>query len=134
MFGVVIVTHGNLAKGFRSAASMIVGTNNLPAIGLFPGHDLDYFEKEIRQAIETFKSESRDVLVFTDLMYGTPFNKVSMLMEELNFQHFTGVSLPVLLESLVMRQTSTLEDVVSMLESYVSSTFIHVNKFLEEGE
>ena len=132
MFGIVIITHGNLAKGFRSAATMIVGEKEISCIGLYPGHDLEYFERQVRTSIEEMKQKYQGVIVFTDLMYGTPFNKVSGLMEEIEFEHYTGTNLPILLEVMVKTETHSIKEVVEELDQYLSNIFIHVNKFLQE--
>lgn|SRR5690554_5454428 len=132
-FGVLIVTHGALSRGLRSASNMIIGKQFIPVVGLYPGHDLSLFEEEINEKLDDQIERFGSCLVLTDLFFGTPFNVVSRLMEEYDFHHYTGINLPLLIEILSLRTSSSLESVITFLEDHLSTTFIHVNDIAEEG-
>ncbi|MEY8292815.1 PTS sugar transporter subunit IIA [Carnobacteriaceae bacterium 52-44] len=127
MYGIMIVSHGMYAKGIVEASEMIVGNYGAEYSGLFPGSDLDYFEKEIRRKIENLKEKYGDVIIFTDMMGGTPFNVVCSLMEECDVLHFTGVNLPVLLEVVMARKSKNLEEIQIIIEKNKCKSIMCVN-------
>lgn len=132
MYGIVIVTHGLLAKGFVDAVKLIVGINDFPYTGLHEGHNLDYFEEDLENKIISQIEQYKEVIVLTDLMYGTPFNTVSRLMEKYNFLHITGINLPLLLEIVTSRGVLSLDEIKQRIEEEKNNAVICVNSLLEK--
>lgn len=132
---IIIASHGDLAKAFLDAAQMIVGPQEGTfAFGLYPEASLDCYEKDIFDKIKEFTEQGEDVLVFTDVFFGTPFNAVVHLMNHLKFYHFTGVSLPILLEVFSLKDSESTEDLCRHIVGKSGSVFVDVNSFLEEQE
>lgn len=118
MIGVLIVGHGGFPTGLLDAATMIMGQQEqVDAIGLQPEQGPEEFLEALRAKAEKVNS-GKGVLVLADLFGGSPANTSAYLMsdEELGFpvDVVTGVSLPMVLEALVVRSNMELADVVDV--------------------
>ena len=95
---VIVVSHGSYARGLVDTAQMIAGEQeDLEAFGLEPEESVDTLREKIRESIEQ-TSEGEEVLILTDLFYGSPFNTVISLMSEYDLYHVTGINLPLMME------------------------------------
>ena len=74
----------------------------LEAFGLEPEESVDTLREKIRESIEQ-TSEGEEVLILTDLFYGSPFNTVISLMSEYDLYHVTGINLPLMMEVVMGR-------------------------------
>lgn len=103
--GVVVVTHGQLARELVNAAETIVG--DLPqfaAVSIGWHDDVEDAREEIRRAIDRVRG-AEGVLLLTDMFGGTPANLgVTFLVQE-EVEVITGVNLPMLIK-LARLQTS----------------------------
>jgi len=108
MVGIIVVGHGEFAKGLSSAVEMIAGRQdeylNLSfSYGMTP----EQLKAEIKDAIEHLNTE-RGVLIFTDLMGGTPFKEsVEISLQYDNVKVITGTNTAMLLEAVLMRSAIT---------------------------
>ena len=85
---IIIVSHGDLSLAMLRSAEMIVGP--LPqaeAFGLQPAAETEQFLQQIEQAIAIAIDKKEEIVVFTDLFFGTPFNIVNRLYEKYSFLH-----------------------------------------------
>lgn len=114
MVGVIVVTHGNLASGLVDAARMIVGeTDQLETIGLMETEDIDGLMARIQEAISKVDS-GEGTLILVDLPGASPFNASARIaMQAETVRVVTGVNLPMLAELLVMREGSSLDELVA---------------------
>jgi PTS system mannose-specific IIA component len=97
MFGVVVVTHGQLATELVNAAETIVG--ELPrfiAVSIGWHEDTEDARKEIADAIARVKQDD-GVLILTDMFGGTPSN-LAMTFLGSDVEVITGVNLPLLIK------------------------------------
>ena len=100
---VIVVSHGSYARGLVDTAQMIAGEQeDLEAFGLEPEESVDTLREKIRESIEQ-TSEGEEVLILTDLFYGSPFNTVISLMSEYDLYHVTGINLPLMMEVVMGR-------------------------------
>ena len=101
---VIVVSHGSYARGLVDTAQMIAGEQeDLEAFGLEPEESVDTLREKIRESIEQ-TSEGEEVLILTDLFYGSPFNTVISLMPEYDLlYHVTGINLPLMMEVVMGR-------------------------------
>lgn len=133
MTKIVIVTHGKLAEGLKDSVSLFFGNESkkISAIGLFPGESPDELKNKIENEIVRFD----DVLIFVDIFAGTPFNVVSMLIDEIkstkSIECFTGVNLPLIMEAVSSNEIMDFRQLVSHLESASTETIVNVRKVLE---
>lgn len=110
-FGVVVVTHGQLATELVNAAEMIVG--ELPrfaAVSIGWHDDVDVATEAIRQALAKV-SGAAGALVLTDMFGGTPTNLALSFLGSGRCEVITGVNLPMLIKLASLR---TSEDVLAV--------------------
>lgn len=104
MLGIVIATHGRLAEGFKDAADTVLGgTQNVEAVGLYPGQDITEFYKQVEEKIKQVNKGS-GVIVFTDLVSASPYTQaqraISLLEDKSNIAVIGNTSFPMLVEAL----------------------------------
>lgn len=120
MFKIIVFTHGDLAKSLKETAELISGSNDQVECYSVPlGCDTGAVLSQVSASIKQAEISDTDVLVFTDLFSGTPFNLLMTLVGEHKFSHITGVNLPMLLEAISLQNQAELpmESVVSEVVS-----------------
>lgn len=67
MIGILILTHGELAKGFLSALKLISGSERqIEGIGLFHETDIGEYKETVEEKIKDM-DQGEGVLVFCDI-------------------------------------------------------------------
>ena len=100
---VIVVSHGSYARGLVDTVQMIAGKQeDLEAFGLESEESVDTLKEKIRQSIEQ-ASQDEEILILTDIFYGSPFNTVISLMPEYDLYHVTGINLPLMMEVIMGR-------------------------------
>lgn len=133
MIGVVVVTHGQLARELLNAAEAIVG--DLPqfaAVSIGWHDDVEDARDEIRQAIQQVQDGS-GVLVLTDMFGGTPSNLGMTFLEPSVVEVVTGVNLPMLIKLPGIQRSDDLTAVARAL-CETGRKAIHVASDLMLGE
>ena len=98
MIGVVVVTHGQLARELLNAAEMIVG--DLPrfaAVSIGWHEHPDDARTEIERGIVRVE-QGAGVLILTDMFGGTASNLAMSFLSEGKVEVITGVNLPMLIK------------------------------------
>lgn len=97
MIGIVLVTHGQLAKEFVFAMEHVVGRQKqIATICIAPNDDMEQRREDIANAIEQ-SNTGEGVIILTDLFGGTPSNLSISLMEPGHVEVIAGVNLPMLI-------------------------------------
>jgi PTS system mannose-specific IIA component len=133
VIGVVVVTHGQLARELLSAAEAIVG--DLPrfaAVSIGWHDDAEDAREEIRLAVARCQ-EGKGVIILTDMFGGTPSNLGMTFMEPGEAEVVTGVNLPMLIKLAGLRDSDDLLAVARALRDTGRSS-IHVASDLLRGE
>lgn len=128
----IFVSHGDLAKSMLGSAQMIVGEQTgAKAFGLYPKDDIGGLKDQVKAAIEELGGGD-DIICFTDLFSGSPFNAVVGLMGDYPIRHITGMNLPMVLEAFMsrMNEDNTAEAICAKLLAEAPATFIDVNNYL----
>ena len=100
---VIVVSHRSYARGLVDTVQMIAGKQeDLEAFGLESEESVDTLKEKIRQSIEQ-ASQEEEILILTDIFYGSPFNTVISLMPEYDLYHVTGINLPLMMEVIMGR-------------------------------
>lgn len=131
MIGIVVVSHGPLAEGLKSAAEMIVGPQErLLAIGMEPAADMERLRERIEAAATTVAAgDPSGALVLVDLMGGSPAN-VSAYLAASGTPVICGASLPMLLEVLVTRERATLRELTDIALQAARDGIINLTQML----
>jgi PTS system mannose-specific IIA component len=125
MIGIVIVTHGNLAKEFRAALEHIVGPQDqIMTICIMPDDNMEERRSAILEAIAAVETGDGCVLL-TDMFGGTPSNLAISAMEESRVEVIAGINLPMLVKLARIREESPLPEAIKLAQE-AGRKYIHV--------
>ena len=112
MIGILVVTHGDVAKELVNALKMIVGEQQkVLALSIDWEVDVDVAKGHIGKAIA--QCGKKDVLILTDMFGGTPTNLVLPFKGD-DVEVVTGVNLPMLIKACQIR-TKPLAEVARLV-------------------
>jgi mannose PTS system EIIA component len=112
MIGMVLVTHGDLAKEFRAALEHVVGPQKqIGTVSVGPEDDMEQRRKEILAAVKTVDCGD-GVVVLTDMFGGTPSNLAISVMNGGHIEVVAGINLPMLIKLVSIREATSLEQAV----------------------
>jgi PTS system mannose-specific IIA component len=98
MIGLVLVTHGDLAKEFVKALEHVVGPQKQVAvICIGPEDDMERRRSDILEAVAQV-SDGSGVVILTDMFGGTPSNLAISVMNGGSIEVIAGVNLPLLVK------------------------------------
>jgi mannose PTS system EIIA component len=119
MFGIVIASHGHLAEELLATAKLIIGElPRVAACSVEPSASPDEIRQNIRDAVKLVDSGD-GVIVFADLVGGSPCNQSLSLCRQVRIEVLTGVNLPMLLKaSSLRRREGSLTDLAHELAQY----------------
>ena len=125
MIGLIIVTHGNLAREFVAALEHVVGPQQqIAAISIAPNDDMEERRDAIIAAVK--KAESGDgVIILTDMFGGTPSNLAISVMDSGSVEVIAGVNLPMLVKLARVREEVALADALKQAQE-AGRKYIHV--------
>jgi PTS system mannose-specific IIA component len=133
MIGIVIVTHGGLAREFRAALEHVVGPQTqMESISIGPDDDVELRRNEILAAIRRVDSGA-GVVVLTDMFGGTPSNLAISVMDEAKVEVIAGVNLPMLVKLTSIRSEGDLAKVVDLAKD-AGRKYINVASQVLAGE
>lgn len=139
---ILIVTHGELAAGFKDAAEVIFGeVKGITTIGLHSGESVEAFGEKIYEALTGY-DENESVLIFADLLSASPYNQSVLSVNKLdakraeNVRLIAGASLPMVLEGINQQLLgSDLEAAVNELKNYtISDDYVWKKSVVEEAD
>ncbi len=116
MVGICVVTHGELASGFKDSCELIIGAQEyFSTVGLRLSDDFNEFKENVFQSIISVNTGS-GVLVLVDLFGASPYNAVLFnhpKFKELNIDvcMISGVNLAMIIEACEQRTHRNLNEV-----------------------
>lgn len=114
MVGIVIVTHGNLAKELLSTAEMIIGPlKQVDAVAIYAKEGMNDLEKKLKQTIEKTNSPE-GVLILIDMFGGSPATASLSFIDKYKIKVISGVNLPIVLEVATHRESCDLEKLADL--------------------
>jgi mannose PTS system EIIA component len=110
MIGIVIITHGNLAREFRAVLEHVVGPQDqIAAIAIAPDDDMEERREAILRAMKSVDTGDGAVLL-TDMFGGTPSNLAISAMNGADVEVIAGVNLPMLIKLARVREENRLHE------------------------
>ncbi|KQQ78918.1 MULTISPECIES: PTS sugar transporter subunit IIA [Aureimonas] len=110
MIGLVLVTHGQLAREFKLAVEHVVGRQEaFETICIGPDDDMEQRRLDILQAVREAE-RGKGVIILTDMFGGTPSNLAISVMDEGNIDVLAGVNLPMLIKLASVRGEKPMAD------------------------
>jgi PTS system mannose-specific IIA component len=116
MINFILVSHGQMAEGILNAAELICGKNDgVQVISLNEGDSIDELGQRIENTILDFQPVCDGTVIMVDLFGASPFNQAAMVaMKYDNIDVVTGLNLPMLLESIMLRKNLPLSEMVAL--------------------
>ena len=116
MIGLVLVTHGNLAREFIAAMEHVVGPQEaVTAICIGPDDDMEQRRQEIIDGIGRV-DRGAGVVILTDMFGGTPSNLAISVLAQGKIEVIAGVNLPMLIKFAGLRANHDLEYAVAQAQ------------------
>ena len=111
MIGIVLVTHGNLAREFIAALEHVAGSQHgISAVCIGADDDMESRRVEILESVKSCNTGD-GVIVLTDMFGGTPSNLAISVMELAGAEVLAGVNLPMLVKLASLRSRPITEAV-----------------------
>lgn len=112
MIGLVLVTHGNLAKEFISAMQHVVGKQEqIEGVCIGPEDDMEMRREEILKKVGLV-DKGHGAIVLTDMFGGTPSNLAISIMDRAKVEIIAGINLPMLIKLASLRKEKSLKETV----------------------
>ena len=125
MIGLIVVTHGNLAKEFVAALEHVVGPQaQVAAIPILPADDMEERRNAILAAAKAVNTGD-GVIILTDMFGGTPSNLSISVMDAGSVEVIAGVNLPMLVKLARIREVASLADALKQAQE-AGRKYIHV--------
>lgn len=106
MTQIVLVTHGEFGDELLRSAKMIIGPQNgVYSVSLLAEESPEGFGAKLDVVLQEIGCE--DTLILIDLFGGTPYNVAARRVREPHIECVTGLNLPMLIETLMMRDCVT---------------------------
>ena len=110
MIGIVVVSHGKLARELVAATEHVVGEQPcFRSISIEVKDDIEARRDQIRETAKSCDS-GRGVIILTDMFGGTPSNLAMSIMSAGNIEVLSGVNLPMLIKLAEVRETLSLAE------------------------
>lgn len=100
---ILLMSHGDFAKEAMKSAEMVFGRqDNYETVSVCLADQVDALRQEMLEKVDRLDT-SKGLLVFTDIVGGTPMNLAGSLLGRENTLVCSGLNLPMLIEALVNR-------------------------------
>ncbi|MBI6091514.1 PTS sugar transporter subunit IIA [Clostridium perfringens] len=132
MIGVLVATHGEMAKGLFDAIDMICGTQEkFSIVSLERGQDTESFGEELGEKINELNSDE-GVVVLVDLLGATPMNQSALnLYKSDKVEVITGVNLPMVITAAMERDCfSDIKELVEKIKNDGKDSVCSVRELL----
>lgn len=117
---VFLVSHGTMAPGLHNALKMLAGEEHedIVSTSLENGMSSSTYAENVRKCISGITAED-EILLFGDLVGGSPLTTAANVIAEQNLLERTvmigGMSLPLTLSAVLMKDTMDTKELVAML-------------------
>lgn len=128
MIGLLVTGHANFGSGMTSSVNLIAGEQEAyKYVDFLPTYSTEDLTVEITKALDELK-DCEGVLIFTDLMGGTPFNVSAQLGHgKDNIRIVAGTNLPMLVEIVMSRKF--MDDLDGLVESILETGKEQITKY-----
>jgi len=132
-FGLLVVSHGDLAFELVRALERIVGqVDHVRALPLNPSDDLAGSRGVLQKAIEEV-DPGGGVLILTDMFGGSATNLTLPLLRD-GIEILTGANLPMLVKYANIRTSVTLKEAVARIKEQGQRSIAIATEYLEPGQ
>jgi PTS system mannose-specific IIA component len=134
VIGVLLVSHGTLAKSLLETATEIVGAfDATEAIAISRHERLEDVDVRVRDAKRRV-DRGQGVLILVDMFGGTAANVALQLVGRENVEVVTGFNLPMLIKLSGVQATMQLQALAQLLKQYGQKNVLVASDMLKEQE
>ena len=128
MIGLIVTGHANFGSGMTSSVNLIAGEQEAYRyVDFLPTYGTEELTEEIAKAMDQLKG-CEGIIIFTDLMGGSPFNVAASLGHgKENVRIVSGTNLPMLVEIVMSRKF--MDDLDGLVESVLETGKEQVTKY-----
>ena len=128
MIGLIVTGHANFGSGMTSSVNLIAGEQEAYRyVDFLPTYGTEELTEEIAKAMDELK-DCEGIIIFTDLMGGSPFNVAASLGNgKENVRIVAGTNLPMLVEIVMSRKF--MDDLDGLVESVLETGKEQVTKY-----
>ena len=128
---IVLVSHNALSEGILKAAEMIGGAHEgVTAFGLYPEDDGAALAAKVTEWLDSQEADDQ-VLVLSDLYFGSPFNAMVALSQQRDICHVTGMNLAMVIEAIsLMDDGISAKEVAEQIVPLAREGVVDVNEVL----
>ena len=128
MIGLIVTGHANFGSGMTSSVNLIAGEQEAYRyVDFLPTYGTEELTEEIAKAMDELK-DCEGIIIFTDLMGGSPFNVAASLGHgKGNVRIVAGTNLPMLVEIVMSRKF--MDDLDGLVESVLETGKEQVTKY-----
>lgn len=132
MIGILIATHGNFASGLLSAVELIAGKQEkVGTIGLHHEDGIEEFEQKVNNMLDDL-DDGDGVLVFVDILGGTPSNVIFRSLSRKKFKAIAGVNMAMVVQAVMMRDGVSEEELYENVLEIAKQPPILLHEMYEE--
>lgn len=115
---ILLVSHGLMAEGIIDSLKMLIGeVDGLSHITFSRDMGVEELTKNISDYLDI---HSGNILIFTDILGGTPFNVSSVLTQgREDVKVFYGMNLPIIIEAASMKDTLEFKELNNHIDGIV---------------
>lgn len=129
MINLLLVTHGDFGKELLNSSEIIIGKiDDAYCISFNLGESYEHLSKEVEEHIEKLTSNGNELIVFTDMYGGSPYNAVSKAMKKTDFYHITGINFPLFIDIAVNRNTYTMDEISDKIIKNGKKSIVFINE------
>lgn len=122
MIGFLLTGHGEFAPGLASSLELVAGKQEAFKVVPFDVEKAAEYPELLHTEIEQLREQTDAVLVFVDLLGGTPFNQAMINTQSINDVNVvTGTNLPMLIETLFTRNSDASATLDSLTECAIAA-------------
>lgn len=134
MRGIILVSHGLYAKELKNSVEMVAGdVANVFEACLLPDEGLEQFKEKLEKLREYLK-EYDEIIIFADLMGGTPCNAaISLFIMENRVSIVAGMNFPMVLTA-VLTDISIEELILSGKDGIVNVKAVTQSRNIDDEE
>lgn len=122
MIGFLLTGHGEFAPGLASALELVAGKQEAFKVVPFDVEKAAEYPELLHTEIEQLREQTDAVLVFVDLLGGTPFNQAMINTQSTSDVNVvTGTNLPMLIETLFTRNSDASATLDSLTECAIAA-------------
>jgi PTS system mannose-specific IIA component len=134
MIGIVLVTHGNLAREFLAALEHVVGPQQcISAVCIGAEDDMEKRRNEILERARACDTGD-GVIVLTDMFGGTPSNLAISLLEAGRVEVIAGINLPMLIRLAGARKAMGVVEAVQAAQAAGRNYITVASEFLGHSD